>query len=75
MDMFIYYVKHSNTMVEKDEDVKAEFDSVFIKKIVRSRTSYIIWIPKDEAEYLELDENTFVRVGLKKLKKQMKHGD
>lgn len=55
-------------MSEKFEDVKAEFDSVFIKKIKKSRKSFLIWIPKDEAEYLELDENTFVRVGLKKLK-------
>ncbi len=71
-EKFIYYVFHSNTMKEKEEDVKAEFDSVFIKKITKSRESYLIWVPKDEAEYLELDENTFVRVGLKKLKRKTK---
>lgn len=59
-------------MKDKEEDVKAEFDSVFIKKIVKSRESYLIWIPKDEAEYLELNDETFVRVGLKKLKKNTK---
>ncbi len=52
------------------ENVTAEFDSVFIKKVVLSRNSFVIWIPKDEAEYLELDENAFLRVGLKKLKKK-----
>lgn len=56
-------------MQEKEENVTAEFDSVFIKKVVKSRNSYIIWVPKDEAEYLELNENVFLRVGLRKLKK------
>ena len=55
-------------MSEKNDDVKGEFDSVFIKKITKSRKSFLIWIPKDEAEYLEICEGTFVRVGLKKLK-------
>ena len=56
-------------MSESKENVTAEFDSVFIKKIVKSRKSFIIWIPKDEAEYLGINEDTFVRVGLKKLRK------
>ena len=56
--------------MSKQEGVTAEFDSVFIKKVVKSRQSFIIWIPKDEAEYLELDEETFLRIGLKKLKKK-----
>jgi hypothetical protein len=59
-------------MQENKENVTAEFDSVFIKKIVKSRKSFIIWIPKDEAEYLKIDEETFVRVGLKKLKTKEK---
>jgi len=50
------------------DNVTAEFDSVFIKKVVKSRDSFVIWIPKDEAEYLGLNEKTFLRVGLKKLK-------
>ena len=49
-----------------------EFDFVFTKKVTVSRNSFIIWIPKDEAEYLELKEGTFLRVGLKKLKKPKK---
>ena len=55
---------------EDKENVVAEFDSVFIKKVLKSRKSFVIWIPKDEAEFLELDENTFLRVGLKKMKKK-----
>lgn len=54
-------------MSEKD-NVQAEFDSVFIKKVSKSRDSFILYIPKDEAEYLGINEDTFVRVGLKKLK-------
>ena len=57
---------------QKEENVSAEFDSVFTKKVVKSRKSFIIWIPKDEVEYLDIDENTFVRVGLKKLKQKEK---
>jgi hypothetical protein len=57
---------------ENKENVTAEFDSVFMKKIVKSRKSYLIWIPKDEAEYLGIKEGTFVRVGLKKLKSKNK---
>lgn len=56
--------------IENKENVVAEFDSVFIKKVLKSRKSFVIWIPKDEAEYLELDENTFLRIGLKKMKKK-----
>jgi hypothetical protein len=57
-------------MKEKKTEGKEEFDSVFIKKVVASRNSYLIWIPKDEAEFLDLKNETFVRVGLKKLKKE-----
>ena len=56
-------------MQDKD-GVTAEFHSVFTKKVVKSRQSFMIWIPKDEAEFLELDEETFLRVGLKKLNKK-----
>ena len=55
-------------MQNKAENVSAEFDSVFIKKVKKSRKSFLVWIPKDEAEYLRLNEDTFLRVGLKKLK-------
>ena len=58
--------------MQNKTDVLAEFDSVFIKKVVKSRKSFIIWIPKDEAEYLDIDENTFLRVGLKKLRSKEK---
>ena len=53
--------------MQNKENVVAEFDSVFIKKVAKSRNSFLIWIPKDEAEYLGIDETVFLRVGLKKL--------
>ena len=56
--------------MSKEGNITAEFDSVFIKKVIKSRKSFVIWIPKDEAEYLNINERTFLRVGLKKLKKQ-----
>ncbi len=56
--------------MSKQEGVTAEFHSVFTKKVVKSRESFIIWIPKDEAEFLDLNEETFLRVGLKKLNKK-----
>jgi len=47
----------------------------FIKKVVKSRNSYLLWIPKDEAEFLDIDDTDFVRVSLEKLKqKKMKKG-
>jgi hypothetical protein len=52
-----------------ENEVSAQFDSVFIKKVVKSRESFMIWIPKDEAEFLGISEETFLRVGLKKLTK------
>jgi hypothetical protein len=58
-----YFVLHS----KMESEVSAQFDSVFIKKIVKSRESFMIWIPKDEAEFLGITEGTFLRVGLKKL--------
>ncbi len=54
----------------QDENVTANFDSVFIKKVVKSRGSFVIWIPKDEAEFLQIKESSFLRVGLKKLEKE-----
>jgi antitoxin component of MazEF toxin-antitoxin module len=50
--------------------VDEEFEANFIKKVVVSRNSYLLWIPKDEAEFLGLTEGDFVKVSLKKLKKQ-----
>ena len=43
-------------------------DSVFIRKVITSRNSFMIWIPKDEAEFLSLKENDFVSIGIKKEK-------
>lgn len=58
--------------MQNKDNVSAEFDSVFIKKVTKSRDSFIIWIPKDEAEYLNINDKTFLRVGLKKLKQKEK---
>jgi hypothetical protein len=44
----------------------------FIKKIVQSRNSYLLWIPKDEAEFLDIKNNDFVRVSLEKVNKDKK---
>ena len=52
------------------EKEKKEADCVFTKKVVSSRNSYLIWIPKDEAEFLDLKDGDFLRVELKKLKKE-----
>jgi len=48
--------------------MEVECDCIFTKKVTQSRNSFIIWIPKDEAEYLDIKDGTFLRVGLKKLK-------
>ena len=60
---------------EDKENVVAEFDSVFIKKVVSSRNSFLLWIPKDEAEFLELKDGDFIRVCLKKIKKGEKNNE
>jgi len=43
-------------------------DTIFTAKAIKSRNSYMLWIPKREAELLSLKEKSFIRVGLKKLK-------
>jgi hypothetical protein len=52
---------------------EVECESVFIKKIVKSRNSFLIWVPKDEAEFLDFKDGDFVHVKLKKLDKEIKN--
>ncbi len=52
------------------EDLKV--DTIFTAKAIRSRNSYMLWIPKTEAELLSLKQGSLIRVGLKKLKKTNK---
>jgi len=44
-------------------------DTSFTAKAIKSRNSYMLWIPKNEAELLSLKSRSFIRVGIKKLKK------
>jgi antitoxin component of MazEF toxin-antitoxin module len=44
----------------------------FIKKVVKSRNSYLLWIPKDEAEFLNINDSDFVKVSLEKINKEKK---
>ena len=56
-------------------DKSDNFDSIFVKKIVKSRNSFLIWVPKDEAEYLDMKDGEFFRVGLKKIKNRKNKND
>ena len=47
-----------------------QIDAVFTVKPIKSRNSYMIWIPKNEAEFLGLKADSFIRVGLKKVKQK-----
>lgn len=51
---------------------KISVDAVFTVKAIKSRNSYMIWIPKSEAEFLTLKSGSFIRVGLKKVKQKNK---
>ena len=46
---------------------KLQVDTIFTAKPIKSRNSYMLWIPKREAELLCLKNKSFVRVGLKKV--------
>jgi len=51
---------------------KIEVDTIFTAKAIKSRNSYMIWIPKREAEFLDIKKGSFIRIGLKKLKQKNK---
>ena len=51
---------------------KLKVNTIFTTKTIKSRNSYMLWIPKNEAEFLSLKQGSFVRVGLKKLRRLKK---
>ena len=51
---------------------KIEVDAIFTVKAIKSRNSYMLWIPKSEAEFLNIKKGSFVRIGLKKVKQKNK---
>lgn len=49
--------------------LKKGIDTVFTAKAIKSRNSYMIWIPKTEAELLALEQGSLMKVGIAKIKK------
>ncbi|MCF7798482.1 hypothetical protein K9M74_01115 [Candidatus Woesearchaeota archaeon] len=49
-----------------------EVDTSFVAKAIKSRNSYMLWIPKTEAEFLNIDKGSFVKIGIKKVKQKNK---
>lgn len=45
-------------------------DLTFVKRVAKSGRGFLIWIPKDVTDYLDLDENSYVEIKIKKLKKK-----
>ena len=41
----------------------------FTKKVAKSGRGYLVWIPKDIADFLSLDEKSTVELKIRKLKK------
>ena len=39
----------------------------FTKRVARSGRGYLIWIPKDVADFMPLQTNDFVEIKIKKL--------
>ena len=37
----------------------------FTKKVVKTNTAYIVWIPKDIVDYLKLKKNSFIEAKIK----------
>lgn len=56
--------KQSPTMNNKVNTV-GEFDSYFVKRVKKSRNSFLIWIPQNECEYLGITEDSLVKIGIK----------
>lgn len=50
--------------------IREAFKTSFTKRVTKSRNGFIVWIPKDDADYLELDDNSIVRIGIKKIKNE-----
>jgi hypothetical protein len=50
-------------MAEKTEEL------TFTKRVAKSGRGYLVWIPKDVAEFLDIKENYTVEMKIKKLKK------
>ena len=49
--------------------LKKGIDTVFTARAIKSRNSYMIWIPKTEAELLELQKGTLMKIGVSKIRK------
>jgi hypothetical protein len=48
--------------------IREVFKTSFTRKVIESKSSFMIWIPKEDAELLNLEKGSIVRVGVKKLK-------
>ncbi len=48
--------------------IRETFKTSFTRKVIESRTGFMIWVPKDDARFLRLKKDCLVRVGIKKLK-------
>lgn len=42
----------------------------FTKRVAKSGRGYLVWIPKDVADFLELNEDSTVEMAIKKLDKR-----
>lgn len=53
-----------------NQKITNDGEVTFIKKVIKSRNSFLLWIPKDEADYIGFKEGDFIQVKLKRLKKK-----
>ena len=54
-------------MVGNTQETSAEL--TFTKKVAKSGKGYLVWLPKDVTDFLEIDEESTVEIRIKKLKK------
>ena len=44
-------------------------DTTFTKKIAKSGRGFLVWIPKDVSDFLDIDEKSYVEIKMKKLER------
>jgi len=43
---------------------------VFVKKVAKSGRGFLVWLPKDVTDYLDMNEKDTVEIVIRKLKKK-----
>ena len=58
---------------KKKKEAEQEYSEehlTFTKRVAKSGRGYLVWLPKDVTDFLDLEENDTVEIKIRKLKKK-----